>query len=109
MKDNTNHRSTSTQLDERKVLLKMASKGITNYYDLAQTLGLSKCVFSTGFKQNQGFFGRNICVGLCLLFGCTLDDLRANEVEIPEQTEAQDIIQLIFEELKSIRMILEMH
>lgn len=111
MKERTNHASTSVKLDERKLLLKMASKGLRDYKELCRSLGLSENTFRVGFYQNQGYFSKRVYAGLCLLFGCTVDDLTMDPVdEIPVQEDKEDISEImrsIFEELKSIRKILE--
>ena len=107
MKEHTSHATTSVRLDERKLLLLMAAKGITNYKELGQILGLSENTFRVGFSQNQGYFGKRVYAGLCLLFGCTLNDLRLDAPEIVKETPEDNTLLLILRELQAIRTLVE--
>lgn len=111
-KVNENHADTSKRIDERKLLLLMAAKGITNYKDLCGRIGLSESALRVGFSQNEGYFGKRVYLPLCLLFGCKVEDLMAEEIHaigkvVPETPEGPDTLLKILAELSAIRNILE--
>lgn len=103
---NEKHSGTSIKVDERKLLLLMAAKGITNLKELSVMCGLSPNTFRTGFNQNEGYFSRRTLIPLTLLFNCSLDDLRY-EAETPETNAAPDLAKQNNEMLKEILRILK--